>query len=195
MIRGMESSRTWYERANALSGSGAGLVVAFAWGVAEALVWPIIPDFIVAILAVANPKRFAKIAIAAVTGSVAGGLIAYLLGGAGIHFPALFTTRKMITNAVALMGARGSAALWSQPFSGIPYKVFAFRASGAHAALPSFLAITLMARGARILAVGAFFAAGAILTRRWTERWYVPFVIAFTIVFAIGLARVRAAWS
>ena len=195
--------RTWFARVSSLARSRAGLWVAFGWAVAEALAWPIVPDVPVALLAAAAPSRFLVLAGAATAGSLAGGVVAYGLGAAGMgtelltHAP--LVTGPMHGHAFAQMASDGAAPLLAQPWTGIPYKVFAYQASDAGVGFGGFVALSAIGRGHRILLAAAVFAAAAWplqrVARRWVERFYLPFVIVFCAVFAAGLARVVAAWS
>jgi 1-acyl-sn-glycerol-3-phosphate acyltransferase len=190
--------RTWYDRAGDLARSRTGLVLAFCWGVAEALWWPIVPDYAVALLAVAAPKRGIKLALAATAGSVAGGAFAYGLGAAGVgaailgHTP--LVTERMHGFAFAHMAA-GGAGLMAQPWSGVPFKVFGYQAAGAGLGLGTFLAWSALARGYRLLLVATVTAAFGFATRRWMPRFYGLVALAATAFFLHGLTRVVAHWS
>jgi 1-acyl-sn-glycerol-3-phosphate acyltransferase len=195
--------RSWLERAASFARSPAGLWFAFGWGVAEALMWPIVPDVPVALLAVAAPSRFLALAASATAGSLLGGTAAYGLGaigaGTGILAHAPLVTERMHGHALAQMSADGATPLLAQPWTGVPYKVFAYQASGAGVAFGPFVALSAVGRGHRILLAAAVFAGAAWplqrVAKRWVERCYVPFAIAFCAVFSLGLARVVAAWS
>ncbi|HEV2889242.1 MAG TPA: 1-acyl-sn-glycerol-3-phosphate acyltransferase [Frankiaceae bacterium] len=110
----------WHRRAAALALAPAGLLLAFGWGLAEAIVWPLVPELLVALVAVSVPKAAPRLALAAAAGSLAGGLAAYALGAAGAHPPAPLTTPRMHAVAAAQLDAEGAAALRHQPFSGVP---------------------------------------------------------------------------
>ena len=195
--------RTWLDRARELARSRAGLWLAFGWGVAEALVWPIVPDVPVVLLAAAAPSRFLPLAAAAIGGSLAGGAIAYGLGAAGAggwliaHAP--LVTPRMEAHASALLSRDGAAALLPQPWSGIPYKVFANQAPAAGIGFGPFLTFSLIGRGHRVVIAASIFAAACWPIHRYAKAWagrlYGPFVLAFCVVFGMGLGRVVTAWS
>ena len=50
------------------------------WAVAEALVWPIIPDVLLGLLVIARPHRGPKTLTAAIVGSAAAFLLRWWLG-------------------------------------------------------------------------------------------------------------------
>ncbi|MEX2556911.1 MAG: lysophospholipid acyltransferase family protein [Actinomycetota bacterium] len=195
--------RTVLQRARGLALSRRGLMFAFAWGVAEALFFPIVPDVGVALLAVAAPSRFLPLALASTAGSVAGGAVSYALGAtpAGVwllaHAP--LVTDGMRQHAFEALGSGGAGALIGQPWTGIPFKVFGYQAAGAGVGLGSFLVHGLAGRGSRIVLAGAAFAGAAWAPHRlfphWVERLYAPFVVAFLVLFGVGLARVVSSWS
>src|SRR5205085_868596 len=59
--------------------SRAGVGLMFAWAVAEAIFWPVIPDFLLVPLAAGAGRRFYKPLAAAVLGAALGGSALYLL--------------------------------------------------------------------------------------------------------------------
>src|SRR5207249_6975453 len=104
------------------------VVLAFAWGLAEAIFFPVVPDVGVAVLALAAPSRFAVLGLAATAGSVTGSAGSYWLGAAGAagavrHMP--LVTGRMVDAADGWMHGAGAWGLWHQPWSGVPIKVFA----------------------------------------------------------------------
>ena len=186
---------TVHARFRAIAAARRGRWLCFAWGFAEALLWPVIPDFAVAPLALASPASFAWLAFGAAAGSVAGGAVAYVLGGLGVgaaHLP--LVTPRMAATAAGWLAA-GPAGLLRQPLSGIPYKAFAYQAAAAGNSLPGFLGYTFIARGFRLLVVAGVFAAAGVVARRWWPRLFGAFLILFTAAFLTGLARVVGAWS
>jgi 1-acyl-sn-glycerol-3-phosphate acyltransferase len=197
-VRLRRPASSTYQVANALASSRAGLVLAFCWGLAEAIVFPIVPDFALALLAVAAPRRFGKLALAALCGSVAGGAVAYGLGAAFgpapvTHVP--LVTGKMVPAAAAWLDHSHGWALWHQVAFGVPYKVFAWQAAGHSTTLPSLAFATAVVRGLRLFAVASVFALIGRSARRWAGRFYGAFVVVFSAGFGLGLARVVGRWS
>jgi len=187
-----EGRPTLHDRAARFAASPAALTGAFAWGVAEALWLPVVPDFFVASLALAAPRRALPLALAATAGSVTGGTMAYVLGPVLLpHAPLVFP--RMIEQAGTWLGDEGAAALWRQPLSGIPYKVFALQAEP-HASFVPFALVTAAARGARICVVGIIFGSAGVLLRRIVARGYGVIMVIYAAGFTTGLARVAGAW-
>lgn len=186
-------------RVQHLARTRAGLAVAFAWGLLEALVVPIVPDVGVAIMVIAAPARALPIAAAATAGSVVGGLLAYLVGATLGPPPMLLVTDRMVTAVQGWLHAEGAAALWRQPLGGVPFKVFAYLGGTAGAPATAFLATSAAARGARILAA-ALVSAGlgrllALVPRHRQPLAYALGMAAGLTVFAAGLDSVVRAWG
>lgn len=185
----------WHARAAALARSRRGVVLAFAWGFAESLFFPIVPDVAVALLALAAPGAFLRLGIAAAAGSVTGGALAWWIGALGAAPPMLLVTPRMHATAADWLASDGAGAMWRQPWSGIPYKVFGYQAADAGVALGPFAWATLLARGARLLEVGVAFALVGRAGRRVAPRAWGAASVVFTVLFGFGLARVVVRWS
>jgi membrane protein YqaA with SNARE-associated domain len=187
-----------YERTSAFARSPRALGLSFGWGVAEALFFPVIPDFLVAPLALAAPSRAIPLALCAVAGSVVGGAVAFVVGATGAG-PAIASHLPLVTDRMSAFAldvlSDGPDGLLRQPMSGVPYKAFAYQASGAGLEMLSFLWFSLVARGARLLAVAGLFALVGVGAHRVWQRLYGLFLVAYTVCFAVGLVRVVAAWS
>ncbi|MCA1674021.1 MAG: 1-acyl-sn-glycerol-3-phosphate acyltransferase [Actinomycetota bacterium] len=194
-----EPRRTWFERAQALAQGRAGMVVALLWGVAEGIAWPVVPDFVVAPLALAAPRRFLLLAGAAVAGSVVGGSVAHALGSAGAgdallaHVP--LVTERMTAQAGRWLDLEGPHALLRQPLSGIPYKVFAYQAPDHGVGAVSFALFSALARGGRLVAVSAGFAGVGLCFARWRATFFGVGLILYALIFFSALAGVVRAWS
>jgi 1-acyl-sn-glycerol-3-phosphate acyltransferase len=173
--------------------SPAGLVTVFAWAVAEALVWPLLPEVTLAVLGVAAPRRAVRLALVAAAGSLTGGALMYTLAVHGLVLPAPLTTDRMHATALAQLASEGAGALAHQPMSGIPYKVYGAAAGHGAVGLVPFLLASLPARSLRILVVGALTGAFGAALHRW-RRWYPAYLFAFVVLFAAGLAAVVLSW-
>lgn len=151
----------------------AGLVVCFAWAVAEATVWPVLPDVALFLLIVAAPQRAWKLALATATGSAIGGMVtlaasvlapnvalAVVLHVPWIHARSIATVQQYLDTHSLLV------AFLHQPWSGIPFKLWAvLAAAGGHqplAVLPCFV----IGRTLRFAAVAlAAFLLGRLVAR------------------------------
>lgn len=190
---------TAFEKVATAAASRRAVAAMALWAVAEALAWPVIPDFLLLPLVVLAPRRWAHLFAAALAGSLLGGALSYAAGSAEAgrvlldHAP--LVTDRMVADAGARLTADGGAALLSQPLAGIPYKVFSYQAAPAGVGAADFVAFSALARGARFLAIaliGAF--AGKWLRPVW-ERFGAHVLLLYGIGFGVGLFRVVAAWS
>jgi membrane protein YqaA with SNARE-associated domain len=178
----------------ALAGSRVGLALVAAWSLAEAISWPLLPEFLLAILIVALPKAGPRLAVTAALGSLLGGALMVTLAGHGVTAPAPLTTPRMHAAATAQLAAEGPAAVRRQPVSGVPYKVYASAAGRQHVDLAPFLAHSALARGTRILGVGLIAMIFGAICRPW-RRWYPAYVVWFVLVFTAGLTAIVYSWS
>ena len=176
------------------AGTRTALWVIGLWAFAEALVWPLLPEFALAIVAVAAPKRSGRLVATAAIGSVAGGAVMYGLAARGITLPAVLTTPRMHAAVAQEFAADGAAAVAQQPASGIPFKVYGAAAGHAHVGLAQFVAASIPARAWRIAAAGALAGAFGAATHR-LRRWYPYYVAVFVLFFAAALGAVIRVWS
>ena len=176
-----------------------GVVTMFAWGVAEALAWPLIPDISLALLVFALPRRWPALTAATIAGSVTGGAFGWVAAAGGWHWPLPLTTARMHGAVDAWFAADGAQAMAQQPMSGVPYKVFVAAAPDADVALGPFLLATAQYRGLRMVVAAVVVAAfGALLwrflPRRLHAEIHVGLTIGGTVAFVAGLVAVFRNW-
>jgi 1-acyl-sn-glycerol-3-phosphate acyltransferase len=145
----------WWERA---APSRAANAFMFAWALAEAIFWPIVPEFLLVPLAAGNRRRFYVPLTASIAGSAVGAatlyLFAYRQPGAATAFLSVLPLSGHGYRAIAaLLLVRGPAGYLAQPLSGIPSKVWVI--AGAVEGMSPFRAIAVMvaARGLRMAVV------------------------------------------
>lgn len=176
-----------------------GPVVIAAWAVAEALVFPLIPDSGLAGFTFASPRRLRRLWVAAVVGTVAGSVLAVWGTRHGLHWPLPLVTGRMLEAASGWVATEGAAALAHQPLSGVPVK--ALNATGAPGVpLAAWAVAVALARGARMLLTGAVGAVAGWARDRWVpERFHglvhVTVVASATVGLLGGLALVVRHWS
>ena len=135
-----------------------------------------------------------RLAIAATLGSAVGGTITLLLARHGVLLPQPLTAPPMAHYAHDQLAAHGPTGLWSQPASGIPYRVYARAAGLADMSLHAWFVSSLEVRAVRMLAVAALAAVVQRLTVRW-QRLYTRAMAAGLVTFVLGLCLVVSAWS
>lgn len=186
------TSRLWRGTAR-LVRSRAGLVAAFAWGVAEATSWPVTAEMALVLGAAAVPSRVPAWAAALTAGSVTGVLGTAALAGRGVHLPAPWTTDRMVAAATGEL-ARGPVGMLHQALDGIPVKVYARIAGDTGLDLGELAAWTALGRGARTAAVALVVWAVARALHPWLRRLWGPYLVVVGAGFAVGLALVVASW-
>lgn len=186
-------SRFWSATAR-LVGSRWGLLVAFLWGFAEALSWPIIVEMALVTLAAAMPKRVLAWTGLLAAGSVLGVLTTAWLAGQGVLLPAPLTTTRMAATAYQQL-ASGPSAILHQPLSGVPVKVYARAAGLHHLNLWQLAGWTALARGARITVVGLLIRGLSSVLAPWLRRLYGVYQIVVWTVFAGTIIALLTAWS
>ena len=190
---------TFFERARRFALSAWAAQLLFVWALAEALLWPIVPDFALLPLVLVAPGRAPLFTLVTLAGSLAGGFVAYLLGaspgGPALLVQAPLVTEAMVAAAREALAQQGTVGLLSQPLSGIPYKAFALQAAPAGLELPGYLLMSAVARGVRFVAVALVAAVLARALRHLWERALHLFLVLYAVSFGIGLARVVGAWS
>ena len=148
------------------------LLLGFLWGFAEATLFFIIPDVVIAWAALSGWRSGLRMLLAALAGALLGGLILYAIVVAP---PAAtvatitevpFVGRAMIERVADRYRSLGAAAILLAPGNGIPYKVYA--ALAPPAADPfSFVLLSIPARLARFLPAFVIFTlAGRAFGRR-----------------------------
>jgi len=187
------TSRVWQAMSRRVV-SRTFLPVTFAWGVAEALSWPVIAEMSLVLLAVAVPRRVLPAAVALAAGSLVGVVLHAWLVRHGVHPPLPLTTARMQGTAAEHL-AGGPAGIWHQAFNGIPVKVYAAEAGRAGTDLAGLAVVAALERSARILGVGAVLALAARWLHPWLRRLYGPYLVVVATGFVAGLTATVARWS
>jgi membrane protein YqaA with SNARE-associated domain len=166
-------------------------VLVFAWGAAEAMLFFVVPDVPITLLAARTRLRAAcRASLWATAGAVLGGTVLYHWAGAdpaGVArmldlVPAVSVAQ--IASAKQQMADDWITATLVAGFSGDPYKLYAAAAGEQGLSLLPFLAISVLARLSRFIGTAAL-ARGftIVLERRGHGRWALPLIGLFWIGF------------
>ena len=146
MIASTATRHRWEDRAG------------FAWGLGESVVFFVIPDVFLTLLAVRfGARRALRPAILATVGAVLGGMLVYSWAswhpssafGAMEALPGIDTTMvDMVRGDVA---AHGNMALLAGPWQGRPYKLFAAASGELDLSLVGLVLLTIPGRLGRFL--------------------------------------------
>jgi membrane protein YqaA with SNARE-associated domain len=161
----------------------------FAWATAEATVWPIIPDFLLLPMTIAQRRRPHIPLIATILGSALGGAAWHAWASAAPDTALGSLNRIPLVRADHIDEVRvrivrdGTKAVFGQPWSGIGLKVWEpVAAAGgipARQALPIFVAT----RTLRMAAVTAVTATLSRALARWIEALALPLAATYLILF------------
>lgn len=151
-------------RSDQLVTGRAALATAFAWGLAEALFFFIVPDVLLTLIATRSLRSAMKATIAALAGALVGGALVVVFAHASpdaaraflLHIPGI--NAHLLERVAGQVDERGLLAVLIGPLKGIPYKIYAVEWGTRSDALFSFLLISIPARWLR-------FALAAVVTR------------------------------
>lgn len=181
-------------RIAALSTTRIGMLIIAIWAFGEALSFPILPEVALAIACVAAPRAGVRLTVIAAASSVLGGAAGYELAAHGFALPQPLTTGRMHAVVAAQTAREGAAAMRHQPFSGIPFKVYAAQAGHVRVGLSAFVRQAAAARGARIAGFGlGLTALGAAFRRQ--RRHYGWYLAGLSTLFVAFLGAVVTYWS
>jgi hypothetical protein len=180
-----------------LARSPLAIVASALWGYAEATRFWVVPDVMLAWIAL-NRSRFT-------THSVVAATLGAIAGGVRMHHHALTErerltqipgiSRAMLDDAREKFRARGWAAVVRAPLDGIPYKVYATESALAGCPLDELMAWTPIARLWRfsLTAIGAM-TIGVVFSssvRRREGRWLAASAVMWIVVYLRYFARLR----
>jgi len=163
---------------------------------AESFIFPIPPDVLLIPLSLAKPKRALWFATLCTLGSVAGGMLGYLIGSAlfdAVGAPILefyhgreafeALGRAFDKNLVFALGAAG--------FTPIPYKVFTIAAGSFSVSFGAFVMISAVSRAARFFLVAGLIRLFGEPIRAFIERYFNILTIAVAIAVVAGFFLIR----
>ena len=195
-----------YERAIAWSRHRRAPMFLTGLSFAEAVVFPVPPEVMLAPMSLAQPRRALWFATLSLMGSVAGALVGYMLG----HFAFaavqpliewLGWTQKIdaqVSHLREVIAESPWRAFWLLVLAGftpIPLKIFTWASGIVGIPLLPFLASMLVGRGKRVyLVAGAIRLGGPraeAALRRWIEPlgWVAMAILALLVVWVIWRAK------
>jgi membrane protein YqaA with SNARE-associated domain len=161
----------------------------FAWATAEAIVLPIVPEFLLLALVIEGRNNFWRLWLASALGSALGIAVLFLLvylwpeGGAALltHLP--FIGEARMSRVEGYLRDYGLMAFFLQPWTGIDYKFFGI-VGATHGMAPWLvIPVAALARGLRMLIASGV----ACLAGRWFARYcrnlFLPLVLGYLAAF------------
>lgn len=162
----------------------------WALSFAESSFFPVPPDVLLAPLALSQPARAWRLALATTLASVLGGMAGYAIGWLAIDAvaPLLHSMGYWAgyERALGWFQAWGFVAVLAAGFSPIPYKVFTIAAGALHMLLPAFVIASFIGRGGRFFLVAALMKWGGERMRNEMRR-HVDWIGWVTVVALAAL--------
>ena len=168
----------------------------FGIATAESFFFPIPPDVLLIPLCIARPKRAFWFAALCTIGSVAGGIIGYLIGyqlfeAIGRPILELYNgteafnalDRQFEENLVLALGTAG--------FTPIPYKVFTIAAGSFAVPFGAFVVISAVSRAARFFLVATLIRLFGEKIRDFIERYFNILTIVLAVAVVAGFLLIR----
>jgi membrane protein YqaA with SNARE-associated domain len=126
----LRQCRATFDRWERFTSNRHGTTLMFVWAVAEATVWPVIPEFLLVPMAADNRRRFFVPLAAAALGAAIGGVLLVLFASC-LPYAAVdalgwlpLVPRAQVEEAERQLAAEGARAFVVQPWSGVPFKVW-----------------------------------------------------------------------
>ncbi len=130
-------------------------IFSFIWGLCEGIFFFIVPDVIVAYVALHNRKKGFYSLVASIVGSLLSAIIMFYLTA---HYDMVnFLLNIPLINKELILGVQqqfnlhGVTAVLSGPFSGVPYKIYSVEAALLGIPLLNYLFYSILSRLSRML--------------------------------------------
>jgi membrane protein YqaA with SNARE-associated domain len=168
----------------------------FFWALGEALVWFVVPEFLLLLVVFMRIKNKKQLLVYDILGTIAGILLAFI-----IRFPQEFLLHvpyikpKMIEQTYEWYEKLGIFGLIHQPFSGVPFKSFVVVAVDLKLFIVTFLLFAIIVRISRYLVAYAVFVSIYPVLHRYVYKNYIPLFVIATIIFSILLYRVYLSYA
>jgi membrane protein YqaA with SNARE-associated domain len=169
------------------------------WGLAEAIVFFVVPDVLLSWLALQSYKRAFVACLWVLGGALLGGCVVWFIGQNDPEpvrtlFASLPAIRDdMFANVRLQLEENGLVALFVGPLTGTPYKIYALETADSGYGLATFVLISIPARLVRFLLVTIVAgAASQILQQRLSLRVLQGLHIAFWVSFYAWFFHVMA---
>ncbi len=166
------------------------------WAVAEAIIWFVIPEFLLILIMFMKVRRKIQLVKYDILGTVVGTIIAFML-----HLPEKvllslsYIYQAMLTHVHQWFSEYGILGIFFQPFSGVPYKVFNALAPDYGFFIPLFIILTVIARMIRYLIVYEITKALYPFVHRFVRKHYAILLVVAVTVFTMLLMKISSTYS
>jgi len=165
-------------------------VLVFVWAMLEASVWFIIPEFLLFLIIFMRIRQRAELLLWDLEGTIAGTILSYFIL-AHIHLTQVpYIVPGMLAQVSFWYEKLGATALFLQPFSGIPYKVFTGLASAGGISLLKLVLLGALVRIARYAVIYIIFMGLYPLFHRIAYKRYVAVFLVACGIFSFFLLKI-----
>jgi membrane protein YqaA with SNARE-associated domain len=168
----------------------------FFWAMGEALVWFVIPEFLLLLMIFMRIRRKKELLVYDVAGTITGTIIAFFANASYstiAHLP--YIQGKMIDQTFVWYHQLGVWGMLYQPFSGVPYKVFTLTAANFHFFLPYFIIVAVLVRMSRYLIAYGLFIVLYPGLHKYIRRNYIRLFLVATFIFSALLLKVSNSYA
>lgn len=168
----------------------------FFWALGEALVWFMIPEFLLTLLIFMRIHRKRQLVLYDIYGTILGTLIAFV-----VPIPDRFIDKlpyiqpNMVAQARHWFDAHGIFGLIYQPFSGVPYKVFTHLAPQYHFFFLTFLILAVVVRISRYYVLYLLLSLIYPSLHKLVYRNYLRLFLVATFIFSCLLLKIYSAYG
>lgn len=161
------------------------------WAAAEAIVWFVIPEFLLIMMVFMKVQRKFELVKYDLIGTVIGTILALAIAMPKAQLLAIpYVHTGMIEQVEVWYQQYGVWGIFAQPFSGVPYKVFNALAPHETFSLVAFIGLAVIARMMRYLIIYQIAKGLYPLLHRFVYRHYGILVVIVIMVFTALLMQV-----
>ena len=168
----------------------------FAWAASEAIVWYIIPEFLLVLVIFMKVHRTIDLIKYDLLGTIFGTIIALswrMSDGFFLSLP--YIRPRMLEQVQTWYEQHGIFGLFYQPFSGVPYKVFAHQADQFQFFIIWFIILAVIARMVRYVIAYQLTKALYPFVRPYVRKHYAILFVGAIAVFTFLLLHVVDVYS
>lgn len=162
-----------------------------AWAAGEAIVWFVIPEFLLILVIFMKLHRKFDLVKYDIIGTAIGTIIGFSIHMSDETFLRVpYIYQRMLDQTYEWFESMGIWGLLNQPFSGVPYKAFVHEAHGYGFFIPFFLFIAIVARMVRYIIVYEATKALYPLCHKFVRKHYAILFVFAVMIFTALLMRV-----
>jgi len=171
-------------------------VLVAVWAAAEAIVWFVIPEFLLILIMFMKVRRKIQLVTYDIIGTIIGTAIAlwlHLPDQTLLKIPYIY--QGMLTHVHQWFSDYGIWGIFFQPFSGVPYKVFNALAPDYGFFIPFFIILAVIARMIRYIVIYEVTKALYPFVHRFVRKHYAILFVVAIAIFTVLLLQVSHTYT